>query len=349
MLKVGELVTPTGRLILPAGELGSEHWLEYRRHRFHTIGPYSLNYNIGASDVPSILDLPGVGTPAHVFRNKVYDVREPVNEAMRAGNMFEHVIAMEWCARNRAVIDEIGLVAREGMPWRQCTIDRRVRECPLFKASGKECGLEVKYVEYVYEPRWRTDNGLPDRVTAQVIDQLLTTGFDHMHVACKVPGDFKMTTIFREREQELMEYVDGEVERFRNEHLVRGIEPPWNLDKADKMIALDNATYPERVGELDIETIGEVQEYAELAAEAGELDKRKKASSARLREIARGAQLLTFAGERAFWYGEGHRKNTNLERLAERWPEAYADCVTETTYPILNIDKAYKPKRGGKK
>lgn len=345
-MKVGELATPTGRLILPAGKLGSEDWLAYRRHRFHTIGPYSLNYNIGASDVPSILDLPGVGTPAHVYRAKVYDVREPVNEAMRAGNMFEHAIAMEWCSRSRAVIDEIGLVAREGMPWRQCTIDRRVRECPLFKSSGKECGLEVKYVEHVYEPRWRTDNGLPDRVTAQVIDQLLTTGFDHMHVACKVPGDFKMTTIFRDRETRLMDYVDREVEAFRNDYLVRGIEPAWNLDKADKMIALDNAMYPERVGEVDIEGIGEVMTYAELSAAAGAADKAREAAGARLRELANGAQTITFSGQRAYWYSEGHRKRVDIEGLKERHPEAYADCVSETTYPIINIDAAYKVKKG---
>lgn len=344
MVRVGELATPTGRLVLPAGELGSEHWLEYRRHRFHTIGPHSLNYNIGASDVPSILDLPGVGTPAHVYRNKVYDVREPVNKAMQAGNLFEHAIAMDWCARNHAVIDEIGLVAREGMPWRQCTIDRRVRECPVFRDSGKECGLEVKYVEYVYEPRWRTDNGLPDRVTAQVIDQLLTTGFDHMHVAAKVPGDLIMTTIFRDREQALMDYVDREVEAFRRDYLIPGIEPAWNLDKADKMFALDKASHPERVGEVDIEGIGEVMEYAELAAEETALGKHKKAVSARLRELANGAEVVTFSGQRAYWYSEGHRKNTDYQQLKERWPEAYEACVSETTYPILNIDKAYKPR-----
>lgn len=344
-MKVGDLVTPTGRLILPAGKLGSEDWLNYRRHRFHTIGPYSLNYNIGASDVPSILDLPGVGTPAHVYRNKVYDVREPVNKAMHAGNMFEHAIAMDWCSRNRAVIDEIGLVAREGMPWRQCTIDRRVRECPVFKDSGRECGLEVKFVEYVYEPRWATDNGLPDRVTAQVIDQLLTTGFDHMHVACKVPGDLKMTTVFRDREQKLMAYVDREVEAFRNDYLVRGIEPAWNLDKADKMLALDKATYPDRVGEVDIDGVGEVMAYAELAAAAGDLEKDKKRAATELRRLAHGAQLVTFSGERAYWYSEGHRDKVDLAVLKERWPDAYEACVSKTTYPIINIDKAYKGKK----
>jgi hypothetical protein len=167
-----------------------------------------------------------------------------------------------------------------------------------------------------------------------------------MHVACKVPGDFKMTTIFRDREQQLMDYVDREVEAFRNDYLVRGIEPAWNLDKADKMISLDNATHPVRVGEMDIEGVGEVMEYAELAAQESAITKRKKQAAARLRQLADGAEMVTFSGERAYWYAEGHRSNVDLDTLKERWPDAYDACVSETTYPILNIDRAYKPKGG---
>lgn len=349
-MNIGDLVTPRGRLVLGPDGLGKEEWLLKRGWRNHTIGPYSLNYCIGSSDVPSILDLDGVGTPAHIYRRKVYRIDEPVSEPMIWGSLFEEAISLEWCRRNRAVIDEIGLVARDDKPWRQSTIDRRVRECPVYKDSGKECGLEVKHVEYVYEPRWRTENGLPDRITAQIVDQLLNTGYDHMHYACKVPGDFKQGIIYAERETKLMAYIDEVVERFRMDYLVRGVEPAWNLAKADKMLELDKATFPEREGvvELDITQIGAVQEYAEIAARAGAIDKEKKAAAARLRQIADGAEIATFAGERAFWYSEGHRKNPDFETLMANHPEAYDECVGETTYPILNIDKAYKVK-GGKK
>lgn len=99
--------------------------------------------------------------------------------------------------------------------------------------------------------------------------------------------------------------------------------------------------------ELDINGIGDVQEYAEIAYGPGgtsELDKRKKQAAAKLRQIANGAQVATFGGERVFWYGEGHRTSTDLDKLKERWPQAYEECVTETTFPVLHIDKAYKPR-----
>lgn len=345
--KVGDLVTPTGRLVIGHEDLHSDVWLAARRWRGHTIGPWSLGLCIGSSDVPSILDLDGVDTQAHVFREKVYEIEKPVNEPMRWGNIFEDAIALEWCRRNRVIIDEIGLVARDGKPWRQSTIDRRVRECPVHKEAGLECGLEVKHVEYVYEPRWRTENGLPDRITAQIIDQLLNTGYDHMHYACKVPGDFKQGIIYRSREEQLMTFIDATVEEFRHDYLIPGIEPAWNLAKADKMIALDNATHPDREGvaEIGVEEVGEAMAYAELAAQTTALDKAKKAGNAKLRQIAGGAEIATFSGERVFWYGEGHRKITDIEKLRERWPDAYDECVTEVTFPVLHIDKAFKPKK----
>ncbi len=344
MAEVGELITPKGRLVLGPDGLGREEWLLKRGWRNHTIGPYSLNYCIGSSDVPSILDLPGVGTPASVYREKVYRIQKVATEPMRWGNIFEASIAGEWCSRNRAVIDEIGLVARDGMPWRQSTIDRRVRECPVFPDKRGECGLEVKLVEYVHEPRWRTANGLPDRITAQIVDQLLNTGYDHIHYAIKVPGDFKQGIVYAAREQKLMAYVDAEVERFRNDHLVRGVEPAWNLDKADKMIELDNLTHPNRVGVIDVDSAGDVMAYAEAQRRESDAAKDKKRLAAALRQHAAGAEIVTFSGERAYWYSESGRTNVDLEKLMERWPDAYDACVTDKRFPVLHIDNAYKVK-----
>lgn len=364
-VKRGDLITPTGRLVLHPDELGGELWLQARRWRSPVdhLKPrqcggdeklaYRHGYRIGASDVPSILDLDGVDTPAHVYREKVFDIRKPVNEAMEWGNIFEGPIALEWCRRNRAVIDEIGLVAKDGMPWLQATIDRRVRECPVFRDHGEKdisCGLEVKHCEFVSPSRWHTENGIPDRITAQIIVQLAVTGYHHIHYACKVPGGMKQGIIYRDREQKLTEFILGEVTRFRTDHLLAGIEPEWNVsEKPDKMIDLDNATYPDRSGvvELDLPGVGAVMEYAEIAygpGGAGEVDKRKKQAAAQLRKIAGGAQVGTFGGDRVFWYGEGRRSGTDLDKLKERWPQAYEECVTETTFPVLHIDEAYKPR-----
>src|SRR3982751_682649 len=155
---IGDLITPTGRLVLPPGADRAQ-WLEYRRWR------EGVGYCIGASDVPSILDLDGVDTPVHVYRAKRdnYQVRQ--TEPMLWGHLLEAPIAAEWTRRNRCVTDEIGLVSSVERPWFQCTIDRRVQECPANSDGSTTCLLEIKNVGYSSASRWRTD--LPDRIYAQ--------------------------------------------------------------------------------------------------------------------------------------------------------------------------------------
>lgn len=344
-MKVGDLVTPTGRLVLGAEGLKTAEWLQARRWRGHTIGPHSLNYCIGSSDVPSILDLEHVDTAVHVYRDKMYGIEREPTPAMVKGTVSEPYIAMEWCRRNRAVIDEIGLVSRDGAPWHQTTIDRRVRECPVYGDTYGDCGLETKRMEEASAKLWRDDE--PDRIKAQILHQLYVTGYHHMHYMVDVPGDFRQGIIYRDRDQRLMDYVVGEVDRFRREHLIPGIEPEWNVEKADKLIDLDNATHPKRTGvaEVDMDTIGEVMEAADLAAQITALGKKQDAAKALLRKAAAGAEVATFSGERAYWYRSGSRPKVNLEMLKERWPEAYDAVVSETTYPVLYIDKAFKPRK----
>lgn len=340
MVKQGDLITPTGRLVLPPGKLGSEEWLEFRRLRADVPGKYC----IGSSDVPSILDLDGVDTPAHVYRAKVKGVRVKPNEQMQWGHLLEQPIALEWCRRNKAVIEEIGLVSNIDEPWRQCTVDRRVKECPL--GTGEECILEVKNMDAHVGRRFHAE--LPDRVFAQMIDQLDVTGYRHAHYACLVGGNqLKQGVVYIDREIKVRDYVRTAVRAFRTDHLLAGVEPPWDVTrKPDKMIALDEATHPSRVGTLDLNGIGEVMEYASASAAASDAEKERKRQAAVLRQLADGKEFVTFAGQPAFRLGESPKTKVNIERLAEKYPDVYADpeVVSETTSHTIYIDKAYKVK-----
>jgi predicted phage-related endonuclease len=369
-MNVGDLITPTGRLVLPHDRLGGEKWLSARRwrHPIDTLGPsesamdlvmdakhalYARGYRIGSSDVPSILDLEGVDTPAHVYRAKVYDIRAEPNEAMNWGHLLEAPIALEWCRRNRAVIDEIGLVAKDNAPWHQSTIDRRVRECPVWRdrpadparyETNRECLLEVKNVDAHVSSRWHAE--IPDRIFAQILHQLYVTGYGHAHYACLVGGNrMKQGIIYADRERKVMDYIVGEVDRFRTEHLLAGVEPAWgDIDKPDKMIALDEATHPERIGTLDIEGIGEVMAYAQASRNASDAETERKRQAAKLRQLANGAEFVKFADEPAYRLGPTTRTNVDLDKLKEKYPDVYADLevVSQTKSHTIYIDKAYK-------
>lgn len=357
-MKSGELVTPTGVLVMGAEAMGDNHagWLEARRWRaprhlgrlaLHRVSAETYRRHglrIGSSDVPSILDLDGVDTPAHVFRDKMWDITRPANEAMGWGHIFEGPIADEWCRRNRAVIDEIGLVAHADKPWHQSTIDRRVRRCPVYGEFDRACGLEVKNVGFASASRWHAE--IPDRILAQIVHQLFVTGYEHIHYACNVGGNtMKQGIVYADRERELMDFIVSEVDRFRADHLLTGVEPAWDTTaKAAKLIELDTASHPERVGELTVEEVGAVMEYAEASAEASAAKKRQEAARARLAQLADGAQYVKFADHLAYSYTPTTRTSVDLDALKERHPAAYDDTevvATKTSY-TLKLDKSYK-------
>lgn len=342
----GDLITPTGRLVMPANLVREDRaaWLTARRART------DVGYVIGASEVPSILDLDGADTPAHVYRRKVHNIDTPVNEAMTFGTLLEPVIADEWARRNRVDrIDEIGLVARDGDEWAVATIDRRVFRCPVYKNTPDgQCLCEVKNMGHQVASRWHRD--IPDRILAQMLFQLWVTGYSHGHCAVLAGGNqLKQSIVYADREQELTEYIVNTVRAFRTDHLIAGVEPAWNTSgKADKLIELDKATHPERVGELTVEEIGDVMEYAEAAAAASAAKRRQKAAQARLAQLANGARYVKFADQLAYSYGSSELTNVNLDALKERYPAAYDDpeVVTRKTSYTLRIDKSYKV--GGK-
>lgn len=339
MTKVGDLITPTGRLVIPASAARAD-WLAARRMRDAVPGKFC----IGSSDVPSILDLDGVDTPVHVYRAKVEGYQVPQNEQMAWGHLLEEPIAAEWCRRNRAVIDEIGLVSRVDAPWHQSTIDRRVRECPVYKGTEDECLLEVKNVGFASSSRWHAD--IPDRILAQILHQLYVTGYAHAHYACLVGGNtMKQGIVYAEREQDTLRFIVGEVESFRTDYLLKRIEPPWDTsDKAAKLLEMDALSHPDRVGEIGIDDVGDVMDYALKSRAAGDAKKDLEQARARLAQLAGGHEFVKFSGELAYRYGPTTRTHVDLDKLREKYPDAYADpqVVEERKGHTIYIDKAYK-------
>lgn len=326
-------VTPTAYRVLPA-DADRDTWLTARRA------------GIGSSDVAAILGAADHNTAVHVYRDKRGQLVDDAGEAALWGNLLEEPVAREWARRQKSVIQRVGLVANVDEPWRMATLDRQVLECPMDRSVRTRCALEVKCRSAFKAHRWRTD--VPDDVLAQTVWQMAVTGYQHIHVAVLMGGnELKMTIV--ERDQKLEDFVLGEVRRFRDEHLLAGVEPDWDLSKAQALIDMDSLMHPDRVGELDLSDVGEVIEYAERSAAKSAADKALKESSATLRRLAAGARTVTFGGELAYEYGAVTKRTCDLDQLKARWPEAYAACVAEKTHDQLRIASEFRQKPGGKK
>lgn len=322
----GRRVTPTAVRVLPA-DADRDTWLTARRA------------GIGSSDVAAILGVADKRTAVHVWHDKRGDLVDDAGEAALWGTLLEEPVAREWARRQRSVIQRVGLVAHVEAPWRMATLDRQVLECPMDRDLKTRCALEVKCRSAYKASRWRSD--IPDDVLAQCTWQMHVTGYDHIHVAVLLGGnELKMTVA--ERDERMERYVLREVDRFREQHLMAGAEPAWDLDKAAALIEMDALMHPDRVGEISLDEIGEVMEYAELSARAGAADRKLKRARATLARLAAGAQTVTFAGELAYEFAPVTKRSADLDALRDRHPAAYADVVAEKTHYQVRIAPEFR-------
>lgn len=325
-----EHVTPTGRLILDH-TAPRDVWLDARRR------------GLGSSDLAKVLNLTGFGTPQQVFHDKLGHLPhdDDFSEPAHFGVLFEDPLARDWARRNRTVVEPVGIIANEAEPWQMCTLDRLCSECPLDRRQRSLCALEVKTRNAFVAKLWR--QGPPDDVLAQVLWQILVTGLDHIHVVCLIGGqDYRQYTVRREEHTKLVAYIHAEASRLWHEHILTGREPALTGEEApDALIDLYGRLHPERDGTVvldrDLDAQDALRDYLEAVAQKGAAEKRRKAALARMVAALGPAQAAT-AFDRPLYSIEQSEKTTpDLARLAERWPQAYADCVTQETHDRISI------------
>ncbi|KAA6224235.1 hypothetical protein CP973_07080 [Streptomyces albofaciens JCM 4342] len=329
----GRRITPTGRLILSA-DADRTAWLTARRG------------GLGSSDIAAILGISRHGNALSVYYDKTggLPLESDDSEAALWGRIDEEGIAREWARRNRSVVRRVGLVANIDRPWQMCTLDRRVLGCPI--ADGRErCAVEIKCRDKMKAGQFR--KGVADDVLAQVLWQADVCGFDHIHVAVRLGGnDYRQFVVRTADHGDLIDDLRAAGARAWEQIQTR--RPPVLADDADPDVLLDlyDRLHPDRSGAVDItrdvDTQDAVADYLDAHNDEVEAKARKKTAKARILGAlgdAAGAVVL----DRTFVrIDETSRQHCNFERLAERWPEAYADCVEDRVSRRLTIPRVIR-------
>lgn len=323
-------VTPTARLVLPAGA-DRDVWLAARRD------------GIGSSDVPDCLEV-GYKTPSHVYYGKLGELAEDdLGEPGLWGTLHEETIAREWARRNRSVVRRVGLIAHVDQPWMMCTLDRQVAECPLADGVRERCALEVKHRSAWAAKRWR--RAVPDDVLAQTLWQIAVSGYDHIHTAVLIGGnDYRQNVVRRAGNEQIIDdivTVAGQMWQ-RVQHRT---PPPTSGDPA-RLLDLYDRLHPNRDGTVDLDGTDAYQhlldyEDARLRESAGKRD--KKAAKARMVEVLGAGRIGRIGNDYVYGLEEvGVAPDVDLALLAEKYPAAYAECVTERTTLKLTIAKEHR-------
>lgn len=334
MADLGDLVTPTGVLLLDHGA-PRDVWLDKRRE------------GIGSSDLPAVMNLSGYRSPLHVYYDKTgalpHDSEEDMGDPARYGILFEEPLAFDWARRNRTVVAPVGIVAHQSERWQMCSLDRLCAECPLDRDKHSLCALEVKCRNAFVAKLWR--DGPPDDVLAQVLWQILVTGLDHIHVVCLIGGnDYRQYTVRRSEHEKLVAYLDAEATRLWFDHVVPRVQPQLTgAEPPDAMIELYQRLHPTRRGSIDmdrdLDAQDNVTEYLLARADEKEAVRRKKVAYAKM-VAALGGNQNAYVHDKLFYeIAWSNRSTCDMEMLRERHPKIYAECVTEDGNDRLYIPK----------
>jgi putative phage-type endonuclease len=329
----GRRVTPTGRLILPA-DADRADWLTARRS------------GLGSSDMAAVLGISRYGNALAVYHDKTGGLPLEGDDSEPAlwGRLMEETVAREWARRNRSVVRRVGLVANVDRPWQMCTLDRRVLECPLAEAAER-CAVEIKCRDRMKADQWR--RGVPDDVLAQTLWQADTCGYEHMHVACLIGGnDYRQFVVRVADHAQLVTDLRAAGARAWEQITTR--RPPVLATDADPDVLLDlyEQLHPARAGVVDVTRDGDAQDalsdYLAAHADLTAAQRRKKDAQARMVGALGDADTATVLDRVVYSIDTGARQHCDVTRLAERWPDAYADCVEDRPTARLHIPRTVR-------
>lgn len=328
------------RIVLPASA-GRAEWLAARRQ------------GIGSSDIAAIMGVSSYGTAQHVYYDKRGELplEDDAGEAALWGTLHEETVAREWARRNRGVVRRVGLVARRDQPHMMCTLDRLCRECPDRRTASEVCAVEVKTRNAFVATKWKRQ--VPDDVLAQVLWQLAVTGFDHVHVACLIGGnDYRQYVVRRKGNEDLITDIITIATRLWDDIRSGRVPVLTGAEPVEAMTDLYEALHPDRDGYIDLDTypaqaLGTLADLADYETERLEAKAHKglqDAAKVRLLERLEDKEYAYLNNEQAYGWAPSSRATADLARLAEQWPDAYADCVTETPGRRLTLARTYRMK-----
>lgn len=340
-MNVGDLVTPTAQLVLPADAPTAE-WLEARRWR------EGVGYCLGASDFPSIGGVEEAEPLRRLYHLKRNGLADQTNPRMQVGHALEPFLIAMWSINNAgAVVDNIGLVSNaQGRRWLQTTLDARVERCPLNPTEVNDrCHLEVKVRANWPSGRKWTGYGVPDDVLAQVAIQMAVTGHKHVHIQALIgntePAD---RVVWWEDVKDIAAMLIEDGEKFRDQ-LEAGIEPPWNPDKVERELTLDAELHPTRTGSVRVGPKDQdlVLEYLDEMDAIYYAGKRQELAKMRMAGVASGhAEAVNDDGVYVWKYRPGMVRKIDVEKMRAEFPEAYRQCVSYRQNYTLEINNELK-------
>lgn len=308
--------------ILPEYEVDSREWHEQRRT------------TLGASEVAAVLGLSRHQTPLGVYRVKMGAPNEIPWNLSYFGRALEPVIA-QWVREKHPEIGPIvgGFAAiNPQYPWLSATPDRCTDRAGLLHP------VELKTSSEWSRRDW--ESGVPDFYKIQSLVQQIVLDVRGGHLAV-LHGGNRPELYEVPWDQDAVDQILTITEEWWASHVFAKVapEPTTYAEAVEVFIGDDDETYEVSDAlfeileqrDVDLSDMNALKQKADLVKEHIAL-------------TVGDAVALTYHGEPLYTYRrQNGQRQTNLDLLAERWPDAYRACVTQPRHPVLRRIKQKEP------
>lgn len=317
----GPLVTPTARLLLPAGA-PEDVWRAARQG------------GAGGSDVAAILGMDNYGGALRVWLEKTGqapDRRDArLDRSARRGHRLEGLVA-EFFAEESGltVLDSPGTLQHADHPHWIANPDRLVVDQDPDDVAVLEC--KSRTWRSAHAEGWRGDQP-PDGPAIQAHWYLTVTGYRTAYVAGLIDDDLTWWRI--ERDDELSAMLADAVDRFWHDHVEAGIPPaPDGSEAATELLARLWNAREEATVEIDpVETVLLTQRRQELRAQISEASDELTAVENRMRSLLGDAEVATVGGKPVITW----RQNGNF--APSRFRQEQPELAAQYTHLVPAVD-----------
>lgn len=305
--------------LVKTNELTHEEWMEQRKK------------GIGGSDIAGILGMSPWSSPIKVYQDKIGEL-PPIeeNEAMYWGNVLEDIVAKEFAKRTGLKVRrKNAMLCHPEYPFMIANVDRMI--------VGKKEGLECKTTNEFAKNDWIEGEEVPAQYFLQCQWYMGVTGYKKWHIAVLIGGNkFHYDTI--ERDDELIEMMIKEADRFWNEHVVKRIPPEFDGSKASEELL--KRLYPysdsEKVVHLTNRFADDLQRYDELKEQKKEIEESIKEIENRIKGEMQDAEVAK-VGERKITWKTFSSKRFDSKRFKKEHPDLYNEYVLESSYRKFQV------------
>lgn len=309
-IQPGELVTPSGVLVLPA-DAPRPQWLAARRT------------GLGGSDALAVTGLGRWTTRLEVYLTKIgSQVERPQTDDMLWGQIVEPAIADYFVHQTGIEAVRCGLMRHADRHWQLASVDRLTSDGGL---------LEIKNTKHWRREEWE-DGQIADGAEAQTQHYLDVTGLPHAWVAAQVGGAPPLIRRV-ERDEGLIADLRAMEEEFWE--LVKARTPP-PLEGGKAAEDLLRRMFPRAAGGRKVE-IGEqglrlLRDYQRAHLDETVATARKQRAKTEFTHLMGDAEIATYRGKEIATWGNASKTGYDKDVLEKRHPDAAAAARRTTRY-----------------